>query len=79
MTPLTQGERIASLETTVADMKDTVAELKSCIEDMKKTMEELLALRNKGAGVFWFLSTIVGGGAVIYSFLSGFLGYFKHG
>ncbi len=69
---MTQGERLAALETTVSDLKES-------IEDMKKTMEELLALRNKGAGVFWFISTVIGGGVVLYSFLSGFLGYFKHG
>lgn len=69
---LTIAERVTALETEVSSLRETV-------EGMDKKLDDLLALRNKGAGVFWFVSTILGGGVVLYSFLSGFLGYFKHG
>lgn len=49
------AERIASLETSFLEMK---SELKTANEKL----DELLALRNKGAGVFWFVSVIFTGG-----------------
>lgn len=50
---MTQGERIASLETTVA-------ELSKDVQAMNGKLDDLLALRNKGAGAFWLASTIFG-------------------
>lgn len=47
------NERIASLETKVADLRD----------DQQKIIEkldELLALKNRGLGAFWFVSAIFG-------------------
>ncbi len=54
---LTQAERIASLEVQVTALSETV-------KSMDSKMDELLALKNKGAGVFWLASILVGSGVV---------------
>lgn len=54
---MTQGERIAALETEVRLLKETV-------NDMDGKLDTLLALRNKGAGAFWLASTLIGTGII---------------
>ncbi len=44
-----RAERLAVLEQRVNDMKST-------LDTMDKKMDDLLALRNKGAGIFWLFS-----------------------
>lgn len=51
----TQVERIASLEAQVTILAETQKE-------MNGKLDELLAMRNKGLGVFWLASTILGTG-----------------
>lgn len=46
-------ERLAVLETRVGDLKEN-------IEGMNDKLDTLLALRNKGAGVFWLISALFG-------------------
>lgn len=46
-------ERLAILETRVGDLKED-------IQSMNRKLDTLLALRNKGAGVFWLLSAVCG-------------------
>ena len=65
---MTQAERIASLETTVAALKDEQ-------EKTNQKLDELLALRYKGAGAFWLASALVGTG--IIGFLGMVFGWFK--
>lgn len=50
---VTQAERITALETEVSYMREEQRE-------MCKKIDELLALRNKGAGVFWLASLLFG-------------------
>lgn len=54
---MTQGERIKALEVKVDSLEDT-------IQKMDGKIDELLALRNKGAGVFWLIITLMGTGLV---------------
>lgn len=53
MNHITQAERISALETRVAFLIDDCRE-------MNKKLDDLLALRNKGAGVFWLASMLFG-------------------
>jgi hypothetical protein len=53
MKPVTQAERITSLEVRVSDLTDEVKEL-------TKIIAELVALKNKGAGAFWLASSLFG-------------------
>lgn len=50
---MTQGERIAALEVKVEKLIHDV-------NKMDTKLDDLLALRNKGAGVFWLASCIFG-------------------
>jgi hypothetical protein len=47
-------------------------ELTKKVDAMDIKLDALLALRNKGAGVFWFLSLLVGTGLVslVYQIIS---------
>lgn len=54
---MTQAERITALEVKVAENNEAIGKLTDKIED-------LLALRNKGMGVFWLFSTIFGSGII---------------
>lgn len=61
---MNQGERIASMETRLAAVERKV-------DKMDAKLDELLALRNKGAGVFWLISCLVGigiGGSLLQVF-----------
>jgi hypothetical protein len=62
----TQGERMARLEERVNALEDKVDEMNSKLDD-------LLALKYKGAGAFWFFSMIVGTGVIgfLYSIFGG--------
>ena len=64
-----QVERIASLEIKVND-------LATSINSMENKLDDLLALKNKGAGVFWLFSTIMGTG--ILGLGVQILDWFKH-
>lgn len=71
MTPsIAQAERIRALEVQVAD-------LTTSINSMEGKLDDLLALKNKGAGVFWLFSAIIGSG--IIGLIFQVVGYFKHG
>lgn len=49
----TEVERIAALETRMADVDST-------LKDMDKKLDDLLALKNKGMGAFWLASILIG-------------------
>lgn len=53
MNAVSQGERIASLETQVNNLSGDVQELSAKIDS-------LLELKNKGMGAFWLASVLVG-------------------
>lgn len=72
---ITQAERIARVEVEIKAVNDVLIEHKD--ETQKRFVEvngqfnsvntkldELLALRNKGAGVFWMVSSLMGVGLV---------------
>lgn len=65
-----QGERLARVE-------EQVDELRKKVDSMDIKLDALLALRNKGAGVFWFLSVVVGTGLVslVYQIMTYFRGH----
>lgn len=54
---VTDGERIASLETMVSIMRQDQVET-------NQKLDELLALRYKGVGAFWLASALLGTGIV---------------
>lgn len=60
MMPVAYGERIARVEVEVQELKREFQEHKKEVNDKLKTMDgkldDLLALRNKGAGIVWLLS-----------------------
>lgn len=64
----TQGERLVRVETEVKALKESFESHKKHtdeqFEELKDKLDELLALRNKGAGVFWLVSTLVGTGII---------------
>lgn len=51
--PITQSERIATLEIQVTFLLEEQ-------KDMNKKLDDLLELRNKGMGVFWLASILFG-------------------
>ena len=57
------GERVAALEVEIKELKLDMSEYKhqtpETLKDISHKLDTLLALRNKGAGVFWFLSGIM--------------------
>lgn len=57
-------ERLARMEAEVNALKESLDEhkeqSKEKFEEVNKKLDDLLALRNKGAGVFWFISLIIG-------------------
>lgn len=62
----TNSERMARVEVEVQELKESFREHKE--ETNKKFVEisgkldDLLALRNKGVGVFWLVSSLIGAG-----------------
>lgn len=67
------GERIARVEVEVQGLKQSLEEhkaetarnfeeVKARFEDANKKLDELLALRNKGAGVLWLLGGVISTG-----------------
>lgn len=53
----TNNERLSMLEVEVKALKDQV-------NRMDQKLDDLLALRNKGVGVFWLISSLIGTGIV---------------
>lgn len=64
----TEAERIASLETLVDIIREEQKET-------NRKLDELLTLRNKGAGIFWLITILVGTG--IFGILSNILTWAK--
>jgi hypothetical protein len=60
----TQVERLVRVEEQVQELKDKV-------DKMDKKLDDLLALRNKGAGVLWFIG---GAGLILFQVIHYFLG-----
>lgn len=67
----TQSERLVSVEVEVRELKKAFeehkTETKNNFTEINEKLDDLLALRNKGAGVFWLASGLLGAGL-----LSGF-------
>jgi hypothetical protein len=65
---MTQGERLAGMEVQVRELKEQFTEHQKAtdrkFDEVNQKLDDLLALRNKGAGVFWLISTLVGAGIV---------------
>lgn len=62
-------ERLARMEVEVSELKKSFEEhkqdTKANFEDIGKKLDDVLALRNKGAGIFWFLSLMFGSAGVL--------------
>lgn len=60
------GERIASMEVEVRELKAAFhthkEETNIAMKGLNDKLDELLALRNKGAGVVWLISGLIGTG-----------------
>lgn len=61
-------ERLAVLETKVSAAAENQ-------EQMLEKLDSLLTLRNRGMGVFWLLSSLIGTGIVGY--ITEFVTYFR--
>lgn len=72
---MTQGERIMGVEVEVRELKKAFDEHKVItanefqivrgeFKNLDTKLDEILALRNKGAGVFWLVSCLVGTGII---------------
>lgn len=70
MSQFLQIERLTRVEEQVLQLRDKV-------DGMDTKLDELLVLRNKGAGVFWFLSLVVGTGLIslVYQIMTYFRGH----
>lgn len=64
----TQGERLARMEVEVTELKKAFEEHKEetnkRFDRIEGKLDALLELRNKGAGVFWFISVVVGSSVI---------------
>lgn len=58
-TQYTQAERLAQLEIKMTDVKVDV-------ENIDSKLDHIIALRNRGEGVFWFLTAVGGSGVVAW-------------
>lgn len=62
------GERIARMEVEVQELKKAFHEHKEetnrRLDSVDGKLDELLALRNKGAGVVWLVSGLIGTGII---------------
>lgn len=62
------SERIARVEVEVQELKEAFKahknETNNNFKEMGDKLDDLLALRNKGAGVFWLVSSLIGAGIV---------------
>lgn len=56
----TQAERITALEIQVEKLIEAQKTTNEQLKASNSKLDELIALRNKGAGVFWIASTIFG-------------------
>jgi hypothetical protein len=78
--PTTQNERLAVVETQVTELRKAFEEHKDHtneeFDNVNKKLDDLLALRNKGAGVFWLVSGLLGTGIVgmVFQLISWFRG-----
>ncbi len=63
---MTQAERTGRVEVEVIALKESFdshkRETAAEFSNINKKLDDLLALRNKGAGVFWLVSTLIGAG-----------------
>lgn len=73
------GERIARMEVEVRELKREFAEHKDetakNFENVNKKLDDLLALRNKGAGVLWLLGGA--GFTGVLTLMAQLFGWFK--
>lgn len=64
----TPGERIVRVEVQLGELKTAFDEHKnythSEFKNIEKKLDDLITLRNKGFGVFWLMSVLVGTGVV---------------
>lgn len=62
-------ERLTRMEVEVSELKKSFdehkEETKENFKELNKKLDDVLALRNKGAGIFWFLSLIFGSAGVV--------------
>lgn len=62
------GERMARMEVEVQELKKAFHDHKDStnkeFEEIKNKLDSLLALRNKGAGVVWLVSGLIGTGLI---------------
>ena len=74
---VTQAERIGRVEVEVIALKESFnshkGETTKAFADINTKLDDLLALRNKGAGVFWVGSSLLGVG--IMGALAQFVNY----
>lgn len=67
------GERVAAMEVEVKELKAELIEHKdltaASFREVNRKLDTLIALRNKGAGIFWFISGIIATLGALYELL----------
>jgi hypothetical protein len=62
------GERIVRVEVELQDLRKAFDEHKDQTNEkfteINTKLDSLLALRNKGAGIFWLMSSLIGAGII---------------
>lgn len=69
------GERAAILETKVDEMETEYQLIKDELKEIREKLDDLLHLKSKGMGAFYFVSLLVGSGllglvATIFQFFN---------
>jgi hypothetical protein len=70
------SDRMVRVEEQVNELKDKVAKIDDKIDQLDGKLDDLLALRNKGAGMLWLISGLIGTGLIgaIIQFFHTYLG-----
>lgn len=70
------GDRMVRVEEQVNELKDKVAKIDDKIDALDKKLDSLIDLRNKGAGMLWLISGLIGTGLIgaVIQFFHSYLG-----
>lgn len=62
---VTTAERLVRLEESVKYLREDVTELKESQKKINDKLDELVAIKQKGSGVMWLLSGLLGEAGVV--------------
>lgn len=62
---VTTAERLVRLEESVKYLREDVTELKQSQKSINEKLDELVAIKQKGSGIIWLLSGLLGEAGVV--------------